>query len=310
MAVLQTGNIFPEHLMREVISLVKDKGSIAYLSPNRPIPFNGERQLTFSMENEIAIVGEAGQKPAMGLVIGSRTIHPLKVVYQARVTNEVQYASEDAQVELLGGFVDGYARKLAKGMDLMIYHGLNPYTGTVSQAIRDYFDKDVTANVVQFTQNNPDDDMEDAIQLIQNGSFDVTGAAFAPAFRKALADMKTGANLNTRLYPGLAWGNGPGTINGLTCYSTANLSSHPFTAQESGTTYRYTDMALVGDFSYFRWGYTRNDAMRVIEYGDPDNTGVDLQGSNEILLRCETFLGWAIMDPTAFALIQKKETVQ
>lgn len=304
MAVLTSGNIFPEHLMREVISLVKDRGSLAFLSPNRPIPFNGERQLTFSMENEIAIVGEAAQKPAMGVTIGSRTIHPLKVVYQARITNEVQYASEDAQVELLGGFIDGYARKLAKGMDLMVFHGINPNTGTVSNAIRDYFDKDVTANTVAYNASNPDDNMEDAIQAVQNQQYDVTGAVFAPAFRKALADMKTGTGLNTRLYPGLAWGNGPGTINGLSCYSTSNLSSVTFTKSVGGSDKTVTDMALVGDFSAFRWGYTRQEPMRVIEYGDPDGTGVDLQGSNEILLRCETFLGWAIMDPLAFAFIQ------
>lgn len=302
MAVLQTGNIFPEHLMREVISLVKDKGSLPYLAQNRPIPFNGERQLTFSMENEIAIVGEAQKKPAMGVTIGSRTIRPIKVVYQARITNEVQYASEDAQIDLLRGFVEGYARKLAKGLDLMVFHGINPNTGEVSTAVRDYFDKDVTENLVEYNADNPDDNMEDAIQLVQNNQYDVTGAIFAPAFRKSLADMKTGTGLNTRLYPGLAWGNGPGTINGLTCYSTSNLPAVTFDKSEKTV----TDMALVGDFSAFRWGYTMQEPMKVIEFGDPDNTGVDLQGSNESLLRCETFLGWAIMDPLAFAFIQKE----
>lgn len=308
MAVLKTGDIFPPHLMKEVISKVRGKSVLAYLSQNKPVPFNGEKQLTFNMDNEIAIVGEGGRKPAMGIVIGSRTISPLKVMYQARVTNEIQYASEDAQVDLLSGFIDGYSKKLAKGFDLMVIHGLNPYSMTVSDRIRDYFDKDVTANIVAYNQANPDDNMEDAIQLIQNNNYDVTGAAFAPAFRKALSDMKIGTNFNQRLYPGLAWGNGPGTINGLPCYSGSTVSGYQYTVTDNGTDYTTTNMAIVGDWNAFRWGYTRNDAMKVIEYGDPDNTGEDLQGTNEILLRCETFLGWAILDPAAFAMITERTT--
>ena len=64
-----------------------------------------------------------------------------------------------------------------------------------------------------------------------------------------------------------------------------------------------TDQFLLGDFrNNFRWGFARQMPIEVIQYGDPDNTGVDLKGSNQVAIRGEAYLGWAIFDPNAFAL--------
>ena len=42
----------------------------------------------------------------------------------------------------------------------------------------------------------------------------------------------------------------------------------------------------------------------MIPYGDPDNTGVDLKGSNQVYLRAEVYLGWGILDPKSFARVK------
>ena len=48
--------------------------------------------------------------------------------------------------------------------------------------------------------------------------------------------------------------------------------------------------------------------MDVIEYGDPDNTGVDLKGHNQVYLRAEAYLGWAIFDAASFAKVNDTVT--
>ena len=45
----------------------------------------------------------------------------------------------------------------------------------------------------------------------------------------------------------------------------------------------------------------------VIPYGDPDQTGKDLKAYNQVYLRAETYIGWGILDPSAFAKIIKKD---
>lgn len=44
--------------------------------------------------------------------------------------------------------------------------------------------------------------------------------------------------------------------------------------------------------------------MTVIPYGDPDNTGSDLAGHNQVYLRAECYIGWAILDDGAFFRIE------
>ena len=60
--------------------------------------------------------------------------------------------------------------------------------------------------------------------------------------------------------------------------------------------------ALVGDFNAFQWGVAREIPLELIEFGDPDGNG-DLKRTNEVAIRAESVLGYAIFDPTAFSLI-------
>ena len=46
--------------------------------------------------------------------------------------------------------------------------------------------------------------------------------------------------------------------------------------------------------------------MEVIQYGDPDGQG-DLKRTNEVVIRAEAYIGWAILDPKAFARVVSGE---
>ena len=59
----------------------------------------------------------------------------------------------------------------------------------------------------------------------------------------------------------------------------------------------------MGDFRAFVWGVARQVPLRTIEYGDPDGNG-DLQRTNEIAIRAEAYLGFAFVDPNAFAIVK------
>ena len=64
------------------------------------------------------------------------------------------------------------------------------------------------------------------------------------------------------------------------------------------------DHAIVGDFAeMFKWGYAKEIPVEIIKYGDPDNSGKDLKGYNQVYIRSEMYLGWGIMDEASFARI-------
>lgn len=290
---LSKGNLFPPELTNELFSKVKGKSSLAKMSGAEPMPFNGKTVFTFALDNEINIVAENGAKSNGGATIAQVTMAPVKVEYGVRISDEFMYASDEARLPYLASFADGFAKKLARGLDIMAMHGVNPRTGSSSDVIgTNNFDSKVTQHVT-FNSATPDDNVEAAIALVQGQEYDVTGMVMAPALRNALADLKAGSTSNERLFPELAWGSNPSTINGLPVDTNVTVSANS-----------NADRAIVGNFAdYFKWGYAKEIPLEVIEYGDPDNSGYDLKGHNQVYLRGEAYIGWGIIVPEAFARI-------
>lgn len=287
---LSRGNLFDPVLVKDLISKVKGKSSLAVLSAQTPIPFNGRKEFTFTMDSEIDVVAENGKKTHGGMSIEPVTIIPIKVEYGARISDEFLYASEEEQLEILKAFNDGFANKLASGIDLMAFHGINPRSGEASALIgNNCFDKKVEQTVT-YTEETPDDSIEEAISVVEGSDGDVSGIVIAPAVRSDLAKLTK--STGEKLYPEFAFGGKP-----------SNLGAHTLDINKT-VAHGNVDKAIVGDFAnMFRWGYAKEIPMEIIKYGDPDNSGKDLKGYNQVYIRAEAFLGWGILDAKSFARI-------
>lgn len=290
---LSKGTLFDATLVTDLITKVKGASSLALLSSQTPIPFNGMKEFVFSMDSEIDVVAENGKKTHGGVTLEPVTIVPIKVEYGARISDEFMYASEEAKIDILKSFNDGFARKVAKGLDIMAFHGVNPRTGTASNVIgTNHFDSKVTQKV-DFVAASANDNVESVIEMLTANEDTPTGMIMAPAMRSALAKLKD--TDGRALFPELAWGATPSTLNGLTVNTNVTMSAN-----------QNKDRAIVGDFqNAFKWGYAKEIPMEIIRYGDPDNSGKDLKGYNQIYLRAEVYLGWGILDPNAFVRIEE-----
>ena len=109
------GNLFDQTLVTDLMTKVRGKSSLAALCAQTPIPFNGLKEFVFSMDNDIDIVAEGGKKTEGGITLEPVSIVPIKFEYGARVSNEFMYATEEAQIDILTAFNDGFAKKVAKG---------------------------------------------------------------------------------------------------------------------------------------------------------------------------------------------------
>lgn len=287
--VLSRDNLFPEVLVGDFISKVKGYSSIAKLCNQEPIPFNGMKEFTFTMDKEVDIVAENGKKSEGGISVEPITIIPLKIEYGARVSDEFKYGAEEYRLNVLKSFADGFAKKSGAAVDYMLMHGVNPRTGQASDIIGDNcLDKKVT-QTVNFNEEDPDTNIETAVGLIRGSDGDVSGAAFDPTFSSALSKIKVNG---VKQFPELSWGANPGTVNGLPVDINKTVGKFG------------KDKAIVGNFrDMIKWGYAKQIPLKVIEYGDPDNSGQDLQGHNQVYIRCEAYIGWGIFAPEQFARI-------
>lgn len=283
-------NLFDPVLVTDLINKVKGKSSLAKLSGQTPIPFNGLKEFIFSMDNEIDIVAENGKKTEGGLKVEPVKIVPIKFEYGARVSDEFLYAAEEEQLQILTAFNDGFAAKTAKGFDLAAFHGINPRTGTASAVVgANHFDSKVT-QTTPYTKGAPDENLDTIIAAVQGSDGSVTGMALSNAFG---ADMATVKENGVRQYPEFRFGASPANLGGMT-------------VDVNKTVYNATvkDHAIVGDFqNAFKWGFSKEIPLEIIKYGDPDNTGKDLKGYNQVYIRAEVYLGWGILVPEYFGRI-------
>ncbi|CCY49921.1 MULTISPECIES: phage major capsid protein [Clostridia] len=285
---LSRGTLFDPTLVTDLISKVKGKSSLAVLSQQTPIPFNGLKEFIFSMDSEIDVVAENGKKTHGGIKLEPLKIVPIKVEYGARVSDEFLYASEEEKINIMRAFNDGFAKKLAKGIDMMAFHGINPRTGEASTVIGDnHFDSKATQKVV-FNKAQVEENIEAAIAQVQGADREVTGMVISTEVSSALASLKVNG---VRQYPELSFGANPGDLNGLKMDINKTIKSN-----------LSNDVGIVGDFeNMFKWGYSKQIPFEIIKYGDPDNSGKDLKGYNQVYLRAEAYVGWGIMDGESFA---------
>lgn len=286
--VVSKGTLFPAELVTEMFSKVKGHSSIARLAAQTPVAFNGNDIMTFAMEDEVALLGENESKSAGSVVLAPVQMKPVKVEYGARVSDEFLYASEEKQIDMLKDFAEGYAKKVARGLDIMVMHGVNPRTGSAASQIgTNSLDTNTDVTAVTAT-SAPLADLESAVAAI--GDYDVTGYALGKTFATSLAPVTVG---QTVPFAAFMLGGNPGALNGIPAdvNNTVEFNS-------SGIS------AYVGDFANaLKWGYAKEIPLEVIPYGDPDNSGHDLKGFNQVYLRAETYIGWGILDGNAFARI-------
>lgn len=296
MASITKGTKFPPALQKEMFDKVRGKSSIAAMSGQEPIPFNGIDVFTFAFDNEISVVGEGANKPAGDATIVPVQIRPIKVVYQSRVNEEFIFAAEEAKLQYLKNFAEGFAKKVASGLDMMVMAGVDPKTGSASQVIgnnhMDYVIANYAsgANAVTWTAgtDNPKDKLEEALAKVE----DANGIILGPTIRSAIAALKATSGGEVAAYPEFSFGGYPATLG--RCKLDVNK-----TVEANGS----DDRAFVANWDAFKWGFAKEMPLEVIEYGDPDGAGVDLKRANQVLLRSEAYIGWGFLDDSQFAAV-------
>lgn len=271
-------------------------GVLSRLAPEMPEVKVGETNIfTFLNAAKAELVGEGENKSSQDGKPTKATVKTYKVQVTYRMSDEVKFADEDYQIGLVDALVPRVGEAISRALDLIAIHGVNPVTGTVSANVAEYLDKAgylPTDNVITATAD-ASADIEAAAAALQGAGYGATGVAFDPAFVGELARTVVEGR---RRYPELGLGFNVSNFEGLNAASSDTVSGKNEIAAP-------TVRAIMGDFNAFKWGVARYVPLRTIEYGDPDGNG-DLQRTNEIAVRAEAYLGFAFMDPAAFALVK------
>ena len=294
--VLKSGDLFPAEVVKEIYSKVQGHSTLAKLSGQTPIPFSGIEQYVFDLEGNAQIVGEGEKKLAGKAKVTSKTIKPVKFVYQARVTDEFVYTSREKQLNFLKSFVDGFAVKMAEAFDIAAIHGLEPRSLTdATFKATNSFDGLVTDNVITYNAETIDDQIDEAATMLATNGGNITGIGLSRQAGAALGKLKD--QLGQHRYPEFRFAQNPNAFHGIRSDINSTLTVKSESAKENHV--------LLGDFEKaFKWGYTENIPLEIIEYGNPDGGDSDLKQTNQVLLRAEAYIGWGILLPEKFVRVE------
>lgn len=298
MGVLNTSDLDLANHQGETWSKNIRSGVLSALAPAAPdIKVGSTDHFTFTGTPKAELVGESESKSSNDRVPQKATVKTYKVQITYRMSNEVQWEDEDYQTGVVDELVSSIAVGLSRALDLIAIHGINPKTGEISGNVANYFDKAGNGVARVVATGDVEADLETAASDLQEAGYMATGIAFDPVFAGQLARKKD--NEGRKLYPELGLGFSFDSFQGLQAASSDTVSGR----QELESS-EVSIQAIMGDWRAFKWGVARQVPLELIEYGDPDGNG-DLKRTNEVAIRAEAVLGFAIFDGAAFSIVSE-----
>lgn len=296
--VLQTSDLdLAAHQKKGVWRKAIKTGVLSQLAAADPEIKVGDTNIfTFLDAAKAELVGESADKSSQDGKPTNATAKTYKVQVTYRMSDEVKYEDEDYQIGLVEALVGRVGEALSRALDLIAIHGVNPATGEVSGQVTQYLDKAgflASDHVIAETADK-NADVEALAGALQGDGYGATAVAFDPQFAGQLARSET--EQGVKRFPELGLGFNVTNFQGLVAASGDTVSGR----NEIDTP---LVKAIMGDFRAFVWGVARQVPLRTIEYGDPDGNG-DLQRKNQIAIRAEAYLGFAFIDPKAFAIVK------
>jgi hypothetical protein len=296
-AVLATSNItLPKNIATGLFSKATTGSAVAALSGAEPQQFGEVTHMTLTGRPRAEYVGEGADKSSSNATFGTKVVTPHKVQVTQRFNEEVQWADEDYQLGVLQSLADEGGLALARALDLGVFHGINPLTGTTVSSIVAGDRLASTTNAVEITTatlTSPDLVIESAAGLIIADGYVPTGIAFDPTYAWTIATSRYADG--RKKYPEVGFGANVTAFEGLNAFSSSTVSATPEAANTNVK-------AIVGQWDLLRWGVQRRVPVELIRFGDPDGQG-DLKRKNQIALRLEVVYGWGVMDLDGFAKV-------
>ncbi|WP_077597868.1 phage major capsid family protein [Olsenella urininfantis] len=282
--------VLPREVVTTLINKVKDTSTIAALSPSVPQKFADKTYLVFNPTAEAEVVAEGAKKGSYNIDTKPVVAKRAKIVTTTRVSDELRWADEDNQLEIVTNIIADQTAALGRALDYIVYHAVNPKGGA---ALTGYEALTAGATAVTAT-SDPTADIDRLTDALIE--YNINGLAVSRAFASELRKVRV-PSTGQRLYPEIPLSLNLGNIDGIPAAASGTVNGK-LAAKATGV------KAIMGDFGLIKWGMVRDITAEVIEYGDPDNTGVDLKGSNQVAYRTEAVLAYAVLDPKGFSVLK------
>lgn len=284
--------LLPKEVATVITKRAKDTSTIAALSPSEPQLFLDKEYMVFTGNSEAEVVAEGAQKSSyeetLTPVVGKR----FKVQTTTRLSNELQWADDDAKLEIISKIQADQAAAMGRVLDYVVYHAFDPKKKTTLEGFNA-----LAKSAVSVTATDDRVADIDSLAEVVSDEYDINGIALSKTMANELRKIRV-PSTGQRFYPEIPINLQVGNLDGIPAATSGTVNGRLITPTTG-------ILAFLGDFRLIKWGMVRDIWSEIIEYGDPDNTGKDLKGVNQIAYRTEAMYSYAILDPKGIAVLKK-----
>jgi len=298
MAVLQTGSLtIPKQKLDPWLGKIGNGSAVATLSTPTPMTFGEGEAWSFDI-GEAEYVPEGGAKGASTVTPSSKGMKPFKFHKTLRFSEEVLWADEDRQLEVVDQILALVQPALSRALDYGVFHEINPTGGALVAAMNGGLTD--TTNLVEYVgtgagAQKPYVSLDAADALVLADGFMPRDIALSSTYASKFSGLR-GVNSEQKLYPDFRLGTEVSELDGHRASVSNTVSGAGVIAVDTKV------LGFVGNFDTIRWGIQKQIGLELIKYGDPDGGG-DLKRQNEVAFRAEVVYGWGIADLNAIAKI-------
>lgn len=284
--------LLPKEVATVITKRAKDTSTIAALSPSEPQLFLNKDYMVFTGNSEAEVVAEGAQKSSYEETLTSVVGKRFKVQTTTRLSNELQWADDDAKLEIISKIQADQAAAMGRVLDYVVYHAFDPKKKTPLEGFNALAKSAVSVPAT-------DDRVADIDSLAEavSDEYDINGIALSKTMANELRKIRV-PSTGQRFYPEIPINLQVGNLDGIPAATSGTVNGRLVTPTTG-------ILAFLGDFRLIKWGMVRDIWSEIIEYGDPDNTGKDLKGVNQIAYRTEAMYSYAILDPKGIAVLKK-----
>lgn len=294
MTSLATGSItIPTQQLEPWLGKIKNGSAVASLSDSIPMVYGAGEAWVWSI-GEAEYVAEGAQKGASTATKTTQSIKPFKFHKTLRFNEEILWADEDHQLQVVESILTEIQPALSRALDFGVFHEINPTGGAVVAAMNGGLTD--TTNLVEYAAaDKPYVSLDAADALVLADGYLPRDIALAPTYASKFSSLR-GTNSEQKLYPNFKLTTEVSELDNHRASVSNTVSGAGVIAVDTKV------LGFVGDFSAIRWGIQRDLGLELIKYGDPDGGG-DLKRNNQVAFRAEVVYGWGIASLDAFAKI-------
>lgn len=299
-------DLLPKEIVGPIFDKAQESSLVLRLGEMIPISYGETIIPTTVKRPEVGQVGvgtsneqrEGGVKPLSGTAWDTRSVSPIKLATIVTVSEEFARMNPSGLYTKLQGDL---AYAIGRGIDLAVFHGKSPLTGSALQGI----DTDnVIANTtnVDYLQEAGDpllDRLLDGYDLVsENTDVEFNGWAVDPRYRARLLRAQAMRDANGNV--------DPSRVNLAAMTSDVLGLPAQFGRAVGGDLGAATDTKtriIGGDFSQLKYGFADEIRVKMTDSAtltDANNQSVSMWQTNQIAILIEVTFGWLLGDKQGF----------